>query len=226
MNKNGWMTEFYGKDWFEINSLSELDGSIENALIEWRISSQNPRAINEAESNGFKLVESVIEFTSEISPDLNFQDSSIIEAKSEHLDQVLDITQECFLSNKEVQTRFKNEEYFTKIECAEYYKKSIVNNFQKGNVVTVVAVDQQGVAGYYMIKKLQGNTYKGVMTGVLPRARGQRLHLRMQQATFGIIGLDITVVNSTQLSNFKTIKSHIRANRVLSKIEHIFYKLV
>ncbi len=226
MNKNEWMTEFYGKNWFEINSLSELDGSIENALIEWRISAQNPRLINEAENYGFNLVESVIEFSSKISPDLTFQDSSIIEAKPEHLNQILGITKECFLSNEEVHTRFKNEDYFTKKQCEEYYSKSINNNFLANNSATVVTIDQQGVSGYYMIKEVGNKLFKGVMTGVLPRARGNRLHIKMQQAAFKMIAHDITVINSTQLSNFNTIKSHVRANRILSKIEHIFYKLV
>ena len=223
MKKNDWMTDFYGVDWFEITSIDELNPGLENALIEWRVSAQNPDSINKAESNGFKLVESAIEFESQVTPDISKDTSEIELAKEEHLDQIIDITQKCFLDNNDLYTRFKNKEFFTGEQCRSYYEASIKNNFSKQSTVTVVSQDEEGISAYYMIRKVDENIYKGVMTGVLPRARGKRLHAKMQQASFNAIGKTITVINSTQLSNFNTIKSHIRANRILSKIDHIFY---
>lgn len=223
MKKNEWMTDFYGRDWFEINTLEEYDKDVENSLIEWRVSAQDTESITKAEEHGFRLVESAIEFTSEVTPDDSINSAAIKLAKPEHLDEIIDITRRCFLDNEDLKTRFKKKEFFTEEQCKAYYQASIKNNFSKEGTVTVVAQDELGISAYYMIRKLEEKVYKGVMTGVLPRARGKRLHAKMQQASFNKIGKSITVINSTQLSNFNTIKSHIRANRILSKIEHIFY---
>lgn len=223
MKKNQWMTDFYGKDWFEINSISEFDKSLRDVHFEWRVSAQNQDDIIIALENQFKLVETVIEFTSEIEPNDSLTSSCIRAAKNSDIGDILKITEECFINNDSLKTRFKLTDFFSREQCISYYRQSIQNYFHLSDTVSVVATDSEGISAYYMIRKIDHDTYKGVMTGVLPRARGERLHLKMQQVSFNIIGRKVKVINSTQLSNFNTIKSHIRANRSLSAIDHIFY---
>ena len=77
-----------------------------------------------------------------------------------------------------------------------------------------------------MLKIVDQQTCKGLMTGVIPKARGMKFHIKMQQFLINNIGHSFTLINTTQLSNLAVIKNHIRSNRSLSKIEHIFYKKV
>ena len=54
-----------------------------NCLIEWRINSQDIRAISEAQDLNFKLIESVIKFKTEVTPSDNVS-SEIRDAKEEN----------------------------------------------------------------------------------------------------------------------------------------------
>lgn len=223
MKKNDWMTEFYGKEWLELDS-SELKIIRQNSLLEFRASAQDVENIVKAEKAGFNLVESAIEFETEIEPTKEvFKEIEL--AKNEDLDEILSITKTCFVDNEALNTRFKNREFFTRNQCEEYYSLSVRNNFFNSDSICVVSRDLEGISAYYMMKKRSEGCYKGVMTGVSPRARGKRLHLKMQLTCFNRVKESFTMVNSTQLSNFNTIRSHIRGKRTLSKIEHIFFKL-
>ena len=102
----------------------------------------------------------------------------------------------------------------------------ITNNINDPNVLTAVIEFGNEVVGFFMLKMIDQHTYKGLMTGVIPKARGMKFHIKMQQFLINHIGHPFTLINTTQLSNLAVIKNHIRSNRSLSKIEHIFYKKV
>lgn len=225
MSKDQWMSDFYGKPWFRIQDDATSLSYQSDALYEWRILVQDHERIRIAQKEGFELVESFIEFESQIpavDPGLSFPE--IREAKKEDLDAILEITRICLSENDAFYTRLKHPDYFTGEQCVQYYRKSVENNFFDEHTLTVVSEDEEGLTGYYMLKKQEEHRYKGILTGVLQRARGQKLHVKMQKLIFSMIGKEITVINTTQLNNFYTVKNHMKEQRTLSKIEHIFYK--
>lgn len=224
MKLDEWMSSFYGKNWYRLEENSPTIKFEDNSLFEWRVEVQNHSRIQEAQQLGFELVESFIEFKSDIYP-IDQKSDKVLLAESSDIEEILNITQICMGDNDNLYTRFKNKKYFSYEQCNRYYQLSIENNFNDKNVITVVAKDRLGICGYYMLKKANERVYKGLMTGVLPRARGQKLHLEMQFACFSLIESYFSVINTTQLNNFFTINNHIKENRKLSKIEHIFFKL-
>lgn len=222
MKKNEWMSDFYGIPWLEVEGTDDPVDEIKNSLLEWRVDVRDIPSFSAAQEKGFDLVETGIMFESKIQG-VPKDFSGITEASEDDLNDILEITHQCMTLNDKVYTRFKNTKYFSVDQCDEYYRLSVVNNFSKDETITVVSRDDQGVAGFYMIREVEKDVYKGVMTGVLPRARGKMLHIKMQQFSFGIMNRKVTIINATQLNNFNVIKNHMIERRNLSKIEHIFY---
>lgn len=222
MNKDEWMSEFYDRPWYRVEDQIDSTDKYDNCLLEWRINVQDYKKVLKAQSLGFEIVETFVEFRSEVNPDTKTYDE-VESAEESNLEEILSITNSCMLDNDRLYTRFKNPKYFSKAQCKEYYKLSVLNNFFNENTITVITKDQDGLTGYYMIKEIQENIFKGIMTGVLPRARGKSLHIKMQRYIFNIIGRNINVINTTQLGNFGIIKNHMKEGRTLSKIEHILF---
>ena len=62
MKLDQWMSEFYGMQWYRLDSLDDSRLCKEEGLYELRLLSDDFSGIIEAQKNGFSLVESFIEF--------------------------------------------------------------------------------------------------------------------------------------------------------------------
>lgn len=226
MYKNEWMTAFYGYEWINIESADEIKYTDKDKkLYEWRIPANNFEEIIIAQSADFKLVETFIEFSSKVKPNEDTY-HSIRFYESNDLEYIKSLNADVMCQSNGFRTRLNNLNYFDPADCTRYYNSAIVNYINELTVKTCVAELEGEIVGYYMLKQIEGNIYKGLMTGVLPKARGAFLQYKMQQFLINHIGHPITLINTTQLSNMAVIKNHIRSKRNLSKIEHIFYKKV
>ena len=152
--------------------------------------------------------------------------SSLLDVTEKIEGKIKSLNADVMCQSNGFRTRLNNLNYFDPTDCTRYYNSAIVNYINELTVKTCVAELEGEIVGYYMLKQIEGNIYKGLMTGVLPKARGAFLQYKMQQFLINHIGHPITLINTTQLSNMAVIKNHIRSKRNLSKIEHIFYKKV
>jgi hypothetical protein len=221
MKLDAWMSEFYGQNWWRMDS--NILEPKEKGIYECRISPTDFSSLNKLSEHGFELVETLIEFSTEVTPSFsNFDGIRVSEPMD--LEDILYITQECFPKNPKFFNRFKNRKYFTTLQMETYFSSTIVNNFFDSNTITVVYESKKEIVGYYMLKKMNEITYKGILTGVLSRFQKKGIHIAMQKYCFNIIGKPITTINTTQLNNFYTINNHIKEGRKLVDVKHIFYK--
>ncbi len=229
--KDEWMSEFYGTEWYHIkNSIKSEDlknpysSYFSKGMYEWRISVSNYLELSEAQRLGFEIVETMIEFVSEIKPK-EIECKNIRIPKKEDIEDILNITIQCYTENENFYNRFKNKKYFSEEQQKEYFLSSIKNSFYDKNTINAVYLDGEKIVGYYMLKKIGENVYKGIMTALLPDYRGKNKHIDMQKFCFNKIKNNFKVINTTQLNNMFTINNHIKEGRKLNKITHILYKL-
>ncbi len=225
MKLDQWMTEFYGMPWYRLDSMDDPMLCKQEGLYELRLSSDDFLGIIEAQKHGFSLVESFIEFATKVEPSQEEYEGIRLMNKSDH-SFISALNEQSMCQNEGYRTRFNNPIFFDENACKNYYGAAITNNINDPNVLTAVVEFGNEVVGFFMLKIVDQQTCKGLMTGVIPKARGMKFHIKMQQFLINHIGHPFTLINTTQLSNLAVIKNHIRSNRSLSKIEHIFYKKV
>jgi hypothetical protein len=227
MNKDKWMTEFYGIDWYKINSIEELENVDGESLVECVINVDKYKEVYELQKEGFHIVETAIEFETLIDH-IDITKQPIRVSTENDLDDILYITKESYLTHNKFYNRFRNRDFFSEEKSWEYYKNSVINSFSDEDSLTVVVDDEEGVCAYYIIKKVGElelyHKYKGIISGVHKRAKGRDLHIEMQKKITEIIGTPYITNNRTQLGNYRVINNHLRERRQLSKIEHIMYK--
>jgi hypothetical protein len=229
MNRDNWMSDFYGMDWYKIDEPSEANSIQGPCLIECVINADEYHKIEEIQRLGFSLVETAIEFETIIDHDRETL-PTIREANIDDLPIILEITEECYLKHDKFYNRFRNKSYFTKGHARKYYTGSVTSNYTGDDIVKVVVEDDEGICAYYILKKIEQlqlhAKYKGIISGVTKRARGQNLHVEMQKKITQLIGKPYITVNRTQLGNYRVIGNHLKDHRQLSKIEHYFYKKI
>lgn len=219
MVRNEWMSDFYGQDWFEFDSSSHDIN--DNGIYEWRVDCQDSQRLALAQRMGFELVETAISYETKLVPRIEiFKDIRL--AHHEDLDRILEITHDCFTNNPNFYNRFKNRRFFTEVHAQRYYELSVVNHFHSHDSFTSVYEENGKIFGYFLLKKVGEDLYKGIMTGVDMEKRGMRLHGRMQNFIYSYISKPLTVINGTQIGNRNVLNSHLREGRLISKIEYIF----
>lgn len=224
IKEDKWMSSFYGETWRCIDEVPNEEDLTFPGLYEWKIKSTHIDNICKAQALNFELVEIQVEFKTSVTPTI--KDSSIRRATSDDIPIILEITHRCFLEDQSFQSRFKNQTYFTTEQAMAYYEASIINYFNDPGSLTSVAEINGEVVGYYLMVKSEENTYRGIMSGVLPKARRNQLHIKMQHHCWGEVGEKLDVINKTQLSNLKVLTNHIREKRELTAIDYIFFKKI
>ena len=134
MNKDKWMTEFYGINWYKINSIEELENVDGEALVECVINVDKYKEVYELQKEGFHIVETAIEFETLIDH-IDITKQPIRISTENDLDDILHITKESYLTHNKFYNRFRNRDFFSEEKSWEYYKNSVINSFSdKGRV--------------------------------------------------------------------------------------------
>lgn len=213
------MSNWYGEDWW---TYDHLPTKLKKGINEVIIDTQNQKLLQQIQEKGFELVETVIEFETLVESVDKIENKKIRYANTKDLPKILDITKKCFLANKNFFNRFKNRKFFTEKQAQDYYLKSVSNHFKQG--ITSVIEEKNEIVGYYILKKQDSNTYKGIMTGIDPNFRGKNYHIDMQNFIFSKLNLPFFTINTTQVNNLPIINNHIKQGRKLTKTKYIFYK--
>ena len=124
--KDVWMSEFYGTEWYHIkNPIKREDLNnpyrrwVSKGMYEWRISASNYLELSEAQRLGFEIVETMIEFVTEIKPK-EIECKNIRISKKEDIGDILNLTTQCYSENGNFYNRFKNKKYFSEYQQKEY----------------------------------------------------------------------------------------------------------
>lgn len=221
------MSAFYGRPWYRLTEAPDPAGvaGLGPCMLEWRIDAQDAASLQSAARAGFELVETDVEFRTAITGPQEHGEG-LAPYRPEHLPRLLEIVRECFIDNERFQNRFKNRHYFDEDRSTAYYLDSLTNFVGLDGAVATVAVDDGEVVGFYLLQRLEEELYRGVLTGVTAGARGRKLHILMQRHCYAQIGHDYTVINRTQLNNYRVINNHILEGRQLANAEHIFYRRI
>jgi len=143
---------------------------------------------------------------------------------------LVSLTHQTLTNNTAFSSRFKNSDYYTRQETENYFAAWITNSIKDPNTLFVVIDDEGRIAAYFIYKYAgmysQKPLYKGILTAVEPKYRGNQLHLIMQAFIYHQAASDqFYVENATQLTNYATIKSHMKSKKTMKQIELVFYRL-
>jgi len=203
-------------------------------IIELQLDIQALQFVPLFENKGFRLVDTRITFITLIDKKQIERYSSPIGeigfATKNDLEDILDLTRQSFVYNPAFFSRYKNKNFFTKEESERFYLAWITNHIEDSDSWFVVIRKGQKVLGYFIYKDAglykDEKIYKGILTAVAPEYRGHKLHIFMQSYLYNQFPEDQFYIDSTtQLTNYATIKSHIRSQKNLSCIKLNFYRL-
>jgi hypothetical protein len=221
MIKDKWMTRFYNRPWYILNDTNYSE--LPQGMIEARINAIDHLYLIKMLNRGFTLVETAVEFQTKISKPIDGIPNYCRKAQIEDIEQIIEVIRVCYTDNERFYNRFKLRQFFTREQSNDYYIKSFTTAFKEKESVTIVVEDEFGICGFYTMKKIDTLLYKGVITGVHPRKKGNNLHVAMQLKCYEIVGSDYIVINRTQLGNYRVLNNHIKQKRNLTKVEHILY---
>jgi len=185
------------------------------------------------EEKGFRLVDTRITFITLMEKKLVEKFSTDIGkmcfAKKSDLEDILRLTHQAFTKNPSFFSRFTYKTYFTQEETKRYYSAWIENHLEEKNTLFAVWKIDDKVIGYFIYKRagrFKGEPiYKCPLTAVAPEYRGHKAHLAMQSFLYDNFPEEkFYVDNTTQLTNFPTIKNHMIAQKKLNRIELTFYR--
>ena len=254
LEEKEWETKFFGRKFgvFTINhnSMETLNKEIINDainallkkadeqqyhILELQLDILGLNIVSTLEDKGFRLVDTKISFLTlmnkiNIEP-LSSKYFKVVLATIDDAKAILDLTSQSFPANKQFFSRFKNREYFSEDESRRYYVAWVMNFLNDKDTLFAVLKTILGkkVVGFFIYKKagcFDGKPiYKGILTAVVPNYRGQQFHLLMQSFLYGLFPEEqFFIDNTTQLTNFATVKNHMRSQKRLKRIELIFYR--
>lgn len=227
ISKNEWMTNFYGKDWYttNIDDYEQHKAGLKNCMVECRVDAAENLQMLKAQAEGFTLTESLIKFTTQITERMPSPDY-VRPAEKRDEEAIMEMIKQSYFQHEKFYNRFKNRQFFTEEQGREYYMAGFINYFKDPRSITIVAEDEEGVYAFRMLKYVGPLEYEGVTMGILERGRGRKSLPKLQNKVWDVIGEPYTEHNATQLGNYYVINNHMKQGRVLSKVEHIYLKLV
>jgi len=201
-------------------------------LVELHLGIKCVWLVPQLEAAGFRLVDTRITFLTlynnkEIvghSPEVG----RVRLASRSDMEDILRLTSEGFTHNAAFLSRFKNRAFFTPEESEEYFDAWITNNIDDEDSLFAVWEVESRIVGYYIYKRVgkhEGKTiYKGLLSTVIPRYRGHRFLLFMQNFLYQCFPeTSFYLDNTTQLNNYPVIKNHVNSHKKLDRIELTFY---
>ncbi len=223
-----------------VKELGQLEEELQflpkNLILETVLSTKNLNLAYHLEEFGFRLLDSKFRFISKVDKkgiDLNkrnhLKNLSVREFSSKtDLKDILKLTAENISNNDAVTSRYKSI-FFSRSEMKKYYSNWIRECAKKNSCMISVAVECKSnqLVGFfiydYLKEYLEYPLYKGILTAVDGKWRGNNLQNLMQQVLFKLIPHDqFFIDNTTQLSNINVIKNHFRMQKKPHNIELIF----
>lgn len=243
-----WESLFFKKNILEMSLLDSkgidvFDGEISQALatlnydlIVVNLDVQHLIYAAILEEVGFRLVDSRITFLSLIDSESSVHsfdnlnlDFHVRYASQADEDAIVALTHASLTENLDFISRYKNTEFFDEGDARLYFKTWIINSLSSVNAHSAVVEYEGKVVGFFIFEKRGSKgdyaVYKGILCAVQSEFQGHKLHLVMQSFLFKRFNeLRFYLDNTTQVSNYPTLKNHIKSRRQLKEISLTFMK--
>ena len=222
--------------------LAELVECIEeDTLLKVAVDASHLHAIPWLERRGFELWETRFLWLTTWSRDQLREKHSLktqlsgdrmVWATASHHEAILRMTNVHLAKSASVVNRFDSP-FYPEGSAEKWYANWISHVLQNPEAMVAVAEhgEQGEVAGYfiYLPGKPKGDTavYKGILSVIDPKHRGRNLHVHLQQFLFEEMAKrheQVTLDNTTQVSNYPVIRNHAKSGRRPEQVEFIMFR--
>ena len=218
-----------------------IEGASPETLLKVSVDARQLHAIPWLERQGFELWETRYVWLTTWSRDELTQTHALHSSKPEdrivwgaeaHHEAILSMTQEQVANSTAVVNRFDSP-FYPEGSSETWYAKWIAQVLQNPEALVAVAEhgEDRAVAGYFIY--LPGepqdgvDVYKGILSVIQPAHRGRNLHVHLQQFLFAEMAKrheQVTLDNTTQVSNYPVIRNHAKSGRRPDHIELVMFR--
>ena len=253
LEENQWESEFFGRPIGRINVLHPGGGPHGDAevgrgvrsiaaeadragfeFVQCHVDVRDLRMVRALEDVGFRLVDTRISFVTKMHR-REFESYSIpfgtVEfARQEDLGPLLRLTHEAFVENPGFFSRYKDRTWFTQKESRRWFSAWIENHVTHPKGMFAVWRVKGDLVGYFIyahggVQEDGAPLLKGILAAVETPFKQHRAHLFMQRWIFDQLSEDVFWIdNTTQLTNFSTLRNHMRSQKNLECIYLTFFR--
>jgi hypothetical protein len=244
ISRKDWDSEFFGKELFSLTLEESTDAdSLSKELaaldqrgvfgIEAHLNVRNMAQIQLLESQGFRLVDSRMEFIThterfpdQVSPEVG----AFRRYDSKDWDQLVAISESSFVDNPAFQSRYNNRWIYSREESLRYYLQWHHWVLETCPELFLSWVDGDKLVGFYSIMRKPDPQnsypiYKVALAAIEPEYRALKGQNLMQAWLFhNTPDPEWTTVNSPQLTNTPGLKNNIRSGKNFVAIEVFLFR--
>lgn len=242
--RKDWDSDFFNKEFYSLQvdgsanpeDLSEqLKGMDGKGVygIECHQNIRNLAEIRLLESQGFRLVDSRMEFvthTQRLPEQVNPEVGLFRRYESKDWDQLVAISEANFVDNPAFQSRYNNRWIYSREESLRYYLRWHTWVLETSPDLFLSWVDGDKLVGFYSILRLPDSEhpypkYKVALAAIDPDYRALKGQNLMQAWLFhNTPDAEWTTVNSPQLTNTSGLKNNIRSGKNFVAIELFLFR--
>ena len=202
--------------------------------IEVEVKPERMSDVPALEDAGFRMVDSRMSFVSRMTirdvDDKSVPFGRLRQVELADLPRISKLTTKYLVDNPAFYSRFKNPRLFTRAESIRYYDAWNRRAFAEQPGLFVVWEVDGEVGAYFNYMRVdhpeRNPMFKGILTAVAPKYRGQSAQNTMQSFLFRHFGeSEWWIDNTTQISNIAVIRNHIRAKKVFHSSSLIFFRV-
>jgi len=210
-------------------------------LLKVFVDARQLHAIPLLERQGFELWESRFQWLTTWSReellqrhDLNpkLPGDHVVWGNESHHEAILEMTQTHLAKSPAVVNRFDSP-FYPEGSAEKWYAQWIRHVLGSPDVMVAVAEHGEGreMAGYFIYMPGEPRDgmalYKGILSVIQPAHRGRNLHVHLQKFLFEEMAKrheQVTLDNTTQVSNYPVIRNHAKSGRRPDHIELVMFR--
>lgn len=243
-SRRDWDSDFFNKEFFSLDADGSIDpDELSTQLakmdksgvygIQAHLNIRNMSQIQILESQGFRLVDSRMEFvthTTRLTEQVSPAAGKFRRYESGDWDQLVAISEANFVDNPAFQSRYNNRWIYSRDDSLRYYLQWHKWVLETSPDLFLSWVDGDKLVGFYSILRLPDPDqtypkYKVALAAIDPDYRALRGQNLMQEWLFhNTPDAEWTTVNSPQLTNTSGLKNNIRGGKKFVAIEVFLFR--
>ena len=215
---NDWESNFFDRKIFHIDERGvKLDSiSLDGATVCAKINSENIKAIDFLNSNGFTFQKGEIDFKGSIS---SINEHNLIEATLDDVNFILKYVSDFYSDSRFV------EPYFTSSEKLKFYQSWIKNAFLKSYDTTLLVskASNGDIAGFVSGRHMDSSHIRIGLLGVFPKYQRNGIARKLMEGIASNMN-STSVSVSTQIENTRAINFYQKLGLKINSTSYWFYK--